>query len=244
MKSGFSHLMGEILLRLSAMAYEFRCVDLICFNHSSKQLQEFMKSEKDIYDISGTAFNYGGSGPYLSIRPLQIPMEIEGLTIRVEEIAPRSMIEIGTANGGSLYIFSRYFKTCRQIISINFPKRYEELKDKFFRLYDGSKTFHFLRGSSHCRKITDGVSNILRGSKIDFLFIDGDHSYDGVKKDFIEYKKFVASGGIIAFHDIANRHPSIGVGKFWNEIKHEYRSEEIVDNENQVWGGIGIIIVE
>lgn len=243
-KHGFPHLLGQILIRLSSKAYDLKYVDNICFNDSRLMLQKFMSAEKDIYDISGTAFNYWGSGPYLSIRPLQIPSEIEKLTVRVEEIKPRSMVEIGTANGGSLYFFSRYFKTCRQIISINLPLRYSELKDKFFRLYDETKVFHFLRGPSYSFEIINGVSNILNGSKVDFLFIDGDHSYDGVKKDFYEYKNFVSNNGIIAFHDISNRHPSIGVGKFWNEIKHTYCSEEIIDSINQVWGGVGIIVLE
>lgn len=37
--------------------------------------------------------------------------------------------------------------------------------------------------------------------KIDFLFIDGDHSYDGCKSDWDLYHKFLGSGSIIAFHD-------------------------------------------
>lgn len=38
-------------------------------------------------------------------------------------------------------------------------------------------------------------------SKIDFLFIDGDHSIEGCKFDFVEYEKFIRSGGFLAFHD-------------------------------------------
>lgn len=38
-------------------------------------------------------------------------------------------------------------------------------------------------------------------SHIDFMFIDGDHSYDGVKSDWEAYKGFLRPGSIIAFHD-------------------------------------------
>jgi hypothetical protein len=37
--------------------------------------------------------------------------------------------------------------------------------------------------------------------KIDLLFIDGDHSYDGVKKDFELYSKILNDNGIIIIHD-------------------------------------------
>jgi predicted O-methyltransferase YrrM len=42
----------------------------------------------------------------------------------------------------------------------------------------------------------------LKDNKVDFLFIDADHSYEGVKKDFEMYSPLVRKGGIIAFHDI------------------------------------------
>jgi len=37
--------------------------------------------------------------------------------------------------------------------------------------------------------------------KIDLLFIDGDHSYEGVKKDFDLYSKIVSPHGLILIHD-------------------------------------------
>ena len=37
--------------------------------------------------------------------------------------------------------------------------------------------------------------------KIDVLFIDGDHSYDGVKTDFDLYSKILSDNGLIIIHD-------------------------------------------
>jgi predicted O-methyltransferase YrrM len=37
--------------------------------------------------------------------------------------------------------------------------------------------------------------------KIDFLFIDGDHSYEAVKRDFNLYFDFIRPGGTIVLHD-------------------------------------------
>jgi hypothetical protein len=37
--------------------------------------------------------------------------------------------------------------------------------------------------------------------KIDVLFIDGDHSYEGVKTDFELYSKIMSDNGIIIIHD-------------------------------------------
>ena len=37
---------------------------------------------------------------------------------------------------------------------------------------------------------------------IDFLFIDGDHTYQSVLRDFQEWSPHIKGGGIIAFHDV------------------------------------------
>lgn len=83
----------------------------------------------------------------------------------------------------------------------------------------------------------------INNRKIDFLFIDGDHTYKGVKKDFEMYKSFVSEDGIIALHDIALHPPETNckVHEFWNEIKNNYNYQEIVENKNQGWAGIGIV---
>jgi len=36
---------------------------------------------------------------------------------------------------------------------------------------------------------------------IDMIFIDGDHSYQGVKSDWDRYKVFLKTGSVIVFHD-------------------------------------------
>jgi len=79
--------------------------------------------------------------------------------------------------------------------------------------------------------------------KLDFLFIDGDHTYEGVKRDFKMYSSLVKKGGIIAFHDIVEHDPNskCKVNRFWNEVKNDYESLEIVEDKKQKWAGIGVI---
>lgn len=49
---------------------------------------------------------------------------------------------------------------------------------------------------------------------IRLLFIDGDHSYQGVSRDFADWENFVAPGGILCLHDVGDWE---GVTKFYNE---------------------------
>ena len=52
------------------------------------------------------------------------------------------------------------------------------------------------------------------GIKIDMLFIDGDHDYEGVKKDWEDYSKHLNKNAIIVFHDTGW---ATGVRKVINE---------------------------
>lgn len=47
---------------------------------------------------------------------------------------------------------------------------------------------------------SDIAANILQG-QYDFIFIDGDHSYEQCRKDIVNYLRFVKPGGILSGHN-------------------------------------------
>ena len=103
---------------------------------------------------------------------------------------------------------------------------------------------YLIRANSHEEATLNKVKNLLNGKKFDFIFIDGDHTYEGVKKDFEMYNPLTKEKALIAFHDIVI-HPielNVGVNKFWNELKQNHEYREIVEDWNQKRGGIGILL--
>ena len=88
------------------------------------------------------------------------------------------------------------------------------------------------------------MKELLGDRPVDFLFIDGDHRYEGVSQDFELYSPLVADGGLIGFHDIVPGPESNvgGVPRFWGELKEASgERREIVADWNQGSGGIGLI---
>jgi len=61
--------------------------------------------------------------------------------------------------------------------------------------------------------------------KIGLLFIDGDHSYEGVKRDFECWSPHLASEALIAFDDSTN--PELGPRRLIDELTNSGRFEEI-----------------
>ncbi len=81
---------------------------------------------------------------------------------------------------------------------------------------------------------------------VDVLFIDGDHTYEGVKKDFELYSSLVKVGGIIAFHDIypGPAKDNVGVLEFWSECRKHFNYKEIIKDFQQGSHGIGVIFMQ
>lgn len=72
-----------------------------------------------------------------------------------------------------------------------------------------SSTINLIKGNSFLSETIDKLKVNLNGKLIDLLFIDGDHSYDGVRNDFINYEKFVKKNGFIVIDDYEPNYPQI-----------------------------------
>jgi predicted O-methyltransferase YrrM len=167
----------------------------------------------------------------------QVRSEIVGLGKLLQELAPKRSLEIGTNYGGTLFLLCALSPADAEIISLDLPfgefgGGYPRRKIPLYRQFprNGQK-LHLLRANSHAAETQERVLNILGGAPLDYLFLDGDHTYEGVSRDFEMYAPLVRSGGIVAFHDIVTYNPAsrCAVVTFWKEIKQKYRHGEFVE---------------
>ncbi len=66
-------------------------------------------------------------------------------------------------------------------------------------------------------KTCDSKELVLEKDIFDFALIDGDHTYEGVKNDFLKIISFMRYEGVMCFHDNSVHFP--GVQKFIEELK-------------------------
>lgn len=81
----------------------------------------------------------------------------------------------------------------------------------------GLKTFIALHAVT-----SENFAHTHRAKIWDYIHIDGDHSYMGVKSDYKHFWPKLRKGGFMCFHDIHQ----YGVKKFWREIKKQHRTIE------------------
>lgn len=95
----------------------------------------------------------------------------------------------------------------------------EVLKAKVESLKEAGYDAHLILGDSHH---PDTLAKVTELGPYDFIFIDGDHSYKGVKMDWEMYGPL---GKQVVFHDIVKpergRNPGLEVWKLWQELKGE-----------------------
>ncbi len=183
----------------------------------------------------------------LTVQPFQQRDEILAFMKSVEQLRPSRILEIGAGFGGTTLLLSRVAARDATIISLDLPPKLFTISCPKWRepllrdnVADG-QTISILRGNSHDDSTMSTVINHLGECKLDLLFIDGDHTYRGAKRDFEMYSPLVRKGGLVAFHDIVphRERPDIGVPQLWQELKSRYRCEEFSVETHR--NGIGVV---
>jgi predicted O-methyltransferase YrrM len=194
-------------------------------------------------------FNYGG----ISVHAWQKSTEILALLRLLSADPPRTVLELGTAGGGTLFLLTRIAADNALLVSVDlrhgqFGGGYPSWRSRLYRSFaNNGQRVETLQGDSHEPGTRRAVEALLEGRALDFLFIDGDHSYEGVKRDFADYAPLVRPGGIIAFHDIVPGGPGKhgdpgGVPVFWRELA-DRRDDATEFVEDWDWGSCGIGVI-
>lgn len=170
---------------------------------------------------------------------VQNEFELRRFLERVQALRPSVVVEIGTARGGMFYCFSQLAARDATLVSIDLPGaincggQTETEREVFATFGPVTQQFHFIPDDSHLPATRRRLVEVLGGRKIDLLFIDGDHSYEGCLADFDMYHDLVGARGLIVLHDIClfpEEWPDRpGVGLAWRDLKARYGGEEIID---------------
>ena len=176
---------------------------------------------------------------------MQKEYELMEMAKLIEAKQPKVLVEIGTDQGETFALFCQICPQDSTLVSIDLPGgSFGSNNANAQKLKSGAKgnqQIHCILGDSHSEKTKTDLLEII--DKIDVLLIDGDHTYEGVKKDFEMYSPLMNNGGLIFFHDILF-HPfnhGCEVNLFWRQLKEKYETQEFIDQDDINWGGIGMI---
>ena len=183
------------------------------------------------------------------MRTLQRNNELREILNLAASIHPEVIMEIGVDHGGTFVRWAGIVDAKGLVIGIDRNPQTPEIVNSRF----ANRTPAFCKiivGDTKDPKTLEAAKAVLGARKVDFLFIDGDHSYEAVKSDYEIFSPLVRAEGIISFHDIAvpptvvdpyDRSKFCGVMRFWNELKNKTK-KEFVDRTARPPYGIGVIV--
>jgi len=135
---------------------------------------------------------------YDRFKPEQDRAEFFWLVNEVEKINPHVIIEIGVRRGGSLKFWEQVVQPGDLVIGVDINPQVE------WETVFSHRKVVVIRGDSRQESTVKRVAETLGGKQADFLFIDGQHSYETCLSDFNKYSGFVRKGGIVGFHDLCS----------------------------------------
>lgn len=180
------------------------------------------------------------------LKPIQIEEELAELVREVRKLKPLTVLEIGTARGGTLLLWTRLAQRNATIVSIDLPGGkfgggYTARQAAIYRRFAGKdQSLHLLRLDSHAQPTLDKTKQLFGGKPVDLLFIDGDHTYEGVKQDWEMYSPLVRTGGMIVFHDIAGNYDDTQVKRLWDSLRPQFEHREFCVDP-QGYYGLGVL---
>lgn len=174
--------------------------------------------------------------------PLQWDWELSAMLHIFQMRQPKTIVEIGSFEGYTLERMASLAPPGARLLSIDPVARIERSSRGGLNRPEVEVMLLTARSDE-----PTAIRHAEQMAGLEWLLIDGDHSYEGVLFDFQTYGPMVLPGGIIALHDIypSKAEDEIQVHRLWNEIvRAGYVTQELVcPRTPDLWGGIGLVYV-
>lgn len=162
---------------------------------------------------------------------LQVPSEYIDCLRKLMTLGLKNGIEIGVYRGGFSYFTAAVLQRVRP-----------EFKLVMVDPFDSLIGFDAFSQKLHLQKAIPATSDNFKGQAFEFVFIDGDHTYEGAIRDYRNVGVYATKA--LGFHDIHDNSADAGTIPAWNTIKSETcESHEVFEFAHGIERGLGIGLV-
>jgi len=151
---------------------------------------------------------------------------------------PTRIVELGSARGGTFYVWCEIATSYATIVSVDFAHTEEDI-ERMASCAGPHQRAHFVTADTHDPNTRRQVEDLV--GYADLLHIDAGHAEAEVRADWEDYSPLLCPGGHAVFHDISDGGP---IGELWGELAKRYWNIKFIEsNGNDGWGGIGVLRV-
>lgn len=191
------------------------------------------RNRESVLDRMSTGQTFSDVIEPLFSLPMKLPPtawagHIPFLMTLIKLMEPRTYVELGTHYGASLIGAATASK------SFNIPMKLYAVDswegDVHAGVYEGEPIYQQLKdyvsqrfqNVELVRSYFDDANPRFAPGSIDILHIDGLHTYDAVKHDFVSWLPKMAPDGVILFHDTCVYERGFGVHQLWDELRERF----------------------
>ncbi|MBI4921069.1 MAG: class I SAM-dependent methyltransferase [Devosia nanyangense] len=159
-------------------------------------------------------------------------------------LSPRRYVELGTQNGMSFFAACQAAAGAEPLCECVAVDSWEGdiqagmFGEKVFADFEDRLHSSYPHIGSYIRGLFDDAAVCFEDGSIDLLHIDGLHTYEAVRNDFVTWLPKMSSRGVVILHDTMVEDEGFGVWKFWREIAGRYPSWNALHTY-----GLGIALV-
>jgi predicted O-methyltransferase YrrM len=143
-------------------------------------------------------------------------------------------VEIGCFAGATACLMLQRQKTNVISIDLGHPIPQSMVQENIKRFNVHNNSYIYLEGNSQSQDMVNQLKKITQ--EIDILFIDGDHTKEGVMNDFLLYHEMVVPGGYVVFDDYNDHEHSPEVKPTVNAIVKNTNEYEIIGAIENIHG--------
>lgn len=143
-------------------------------------------------------------------------------------------LEIGCYAGASAILMLQKPDTTVISIDLGRPISKDQVLANVANNNPHNNAFHYIENSSHAPETKQQVLDLV--DSVDILFIDGDHSYNAVIKDFYMYESLVKSSGYVVFDDYNDLYHCPEVKSAVDFLVEQTSNYSVIGTIDNVWG--------
>jgi hypothetical protein len=141
-------------------------------------------------------------------------------------LKPRSIVELGTMYGYSFFAFCQAAEAlqppadCYAVDTWEGDLNTGKYGEQVYANVQNYLSENFNLEHAHLLRMRfDEAAEKFAPGSVDLIFIDGCHTYEAVKEDFLTWKDKMSDRGVMMFHDTRVEAEGFGVKQFWNEVR-------------------------
>jgi GT2 family glycosyltransferase len=161
----------------------------------------------------------------------------------IQDVAPKIFVELGTHSGNSYFSFcqgvaeSGTATRCYAVDTWEGDVHAGKYSDEIFAQVKKHNQDNYAAFSTLLRMTFDEAVALFADGSVEMLHIDGLHTYEAVRHDFMSWLPKLAPGAIVLFHDTHVHERDFGVWKLWEELTVEFPCNLVFEHSQ----GLGVL---